>query len=154
MTTACNCNSGSISDHVSKSSSQASDSGDSNSNKVSEGTQKQDQQVSTRGWGAVPAAMAQQKQPLWPSVHALWLKSFFPWTPSSRCSSSLMQLPVFGLASLSCFAPMQAIPKLFYFLCSVPSQSNSQICLCFPYLAGSDACCYESACVCNCQQMW
>ena len=38
MTAACACNSGSISDHVSNGSSQASDSGNSNSNKVSERT--------------------------------------------------------------------------------------------------------------------
>ena len=145
MTAACACNSVSISDHVSNGSSQASDSGNSNSNKVSERTQKRDQRVSTRSWGAVSAAMAQQKQPLWPSGHGLWLKSFLPLTASSRCSSNLVQMPIFGLANLSCFAPMQAIPRLFYFLYSAPSQSNAQICLCFPYLAGSDACWYESA---------
>ena len=64
--------------------------------KVLERTQKQEQQVCTRSWGATQAAVSQQKQPQWHSVHGLWVKSFSLLPPSSRCGNSLVQLPIFG----------------------------------------------------------
>lgn len=91
MVSACICNSGSIS----SSSSQAITVVIAIF-KVLERTQKQEQQVCTRSWGATQAAMSQQKQPQWRSVHGLWVKSFSLLSPSSRCGSSLVQLPIFG----------------------------------------------------------
>ena len=153
MTAACACNSVSISDHVSNGSSQASDSGNSNSNKVSERTQERDQRVSTRSWGAVSAAMAQQKQPLWPSVHGLRLKSLLPRPPA--LGAVVIQCKCQSLDQLTFLVllPCRPFPDFSISYIQLPLSQTPRSVSVFPTWQGVMHVGMNQR-VCDCQQMW